>query len=183
MPFYECNEHQFVENIRRLMEKSERFVVNRKIELRDDGKYGPSILPDQEFDRYTTICTRKSLKSTVLSKVPFIDEFHSRMFDKGQILHGSSSLRYSRLSVPYYKVEYSINVWGGTYFFAFDVLFEPNVTIQKRSGRNLGKGNLVHVLQHNPPQEAILTINLPKEIIVLDIKNMLRVIEDHSIGF
>ncbi|MFL6365763.1 MAG: hypothetical protein ACJ719_11260 [Nitrososphaeraceae archaeon] len=140
MPLYECNEHQFVENIRRLTETLERFVVNRKIELRDDGKYGPSILPDQEFDRYTTICTRKSLKSTVLSKVPFIDEFHSRMFDKGQILHGSSSLLYPRLSVPYYKVEYSINVWGGTYFFAFDVLFAPNVTIEKRSGKKLGKG-------------------------------------------
>jgi hypothetical protein len=65
MPLYECNEHQFVENIRRLMETSARFVVNRKMELRDDGKYGPSILPNQEFDRYTAICTRKSLRSTV----------------------------------------------------------------------------------------------------------------------
>ncbi|MFL6397432.1 MAG: hypothetical protein ACJ706_09795 [Nitrososphaeraceae archaeon] len=37
MPLYECNEHQFVENIRRLMETSERFVVNRKMELRDDA--------------------------------------------------------------------------------------------------------------------------------------------------
>jgi hypothetical protein len=183
MPFYECNEHQFVENIRRLLETSERFVVNRKIELRDDAKYGPSILPDQEFDRYTTICTRKSLKSTVLSKVPFIDEFHSRMFDRGQILHGSTSLLYPRMSIPYYRVEYSINVWGGTYFFAFDVLFEPSVTIQKRSGKKIGKGNLVHVLQYNPPKEAVLTINLPRDIIVLDIKNMLRVIEDHSLGF
>ncbi|MFL6321230.1 MAG: hypothetical protein ACJ71K_04075 [Nitrososphaeraceae archaeon] len=42
---------------------------------------------------------------------------------------------------------------------------------------------MVHVLQYNPPQEAILNINLPKEVIVLDIKNMLRVIEDHSLGF
>jgi hypothetical protein len=92
MPLYECNENQFVENIRRLMETSERFVVNRKIELRDDAKYGPSILPNQEFGRYTAICTRKSLRSTVFSKVPFIDEFHSRMFDKGQILHGRNIL-------------------------------------------------------------------------------------------
>jgi hypothetical protein len=44
------------------------------------------------------------------------------------------------VSIPYYKVEYSINVWGGTYFFAFDVLFAPNVTIEKRSGKKLDKG-------------------------------------------
>ena len=72
---------------------------------------------------------------------------------------------------------------GGTYFFAFDVLFEPNVTIEKRNGKKIGKENLVHLLQYKPPQEAILNINLPKEVIVLDIKNMLRVIEDHSLGF
>jgi hypothetical protein len=57
------------------------------------------------------------------------------------------------------------------------------MSLEKRSGKKLGKGNLVHVLQYNPPQEAILNINLPKEVIVLDIKNMLRVIEDHSLGF
>jgi hypothetical protein len=31
MPLYECNEHQFVENIRRLIETSEKFLVNRRI--------------------------------------------------------------------------------------------------------------------------------------------------------
>ena len=116
MPFYECNEQQFVENIRRLMETSQKFVINRKIELHDDAKYGPSILPDEEFHRYTSICTRRSIKSTVLSNVPFIDEFHSRMFDKDQILHGSTSLLCPRLSIPYYKVECSMNVWSSTYF-------------------------------------------------------------------
>ena len=183
MPFYECNEHQFVENIRRLMETSQKFVINRKIELHDDAKYGPSILPDEEFHRYTSICTRRSIKSTVLSKVPFIDEFDSRMFDKDQILHGSTSLLCPRLSIPYYKVECSMNVWSSTYFFSFDALFEPSVTIQRRNQKRLGKGILVHVLQYNPPQEAVLTISLPRDVIVLDIKNMRRTIEDHALGF
>ena len=172
-----------MENIRRLMETSQKFAINRKIELHDDAKYGPSILPDQEFHRYSSICTRKSIKSTVLSKVPFMDVFHSRMFDKDEILHGSTSLLYPRLSIPYYKVEYSMNVWGSTYFFSFDALFEPSVTIQRRNERRLGKGTLVHVLQYNPPQEAVLTINLPRDVIVLDIKNMRRAIEDHALDF
>jgi hypothetical protein len=112
-----------------------------------------------------------------------MDVFHSRMFDKDEILHGSTSLLYPRLSIPYYKVEYSMNVWGSTYFFSFDALFEPSVTIQRRNERRLGKGTLVHVLQYNPPQEAVLTINLPRDVIVLDIKNMRRAIEDHALDF
>ena len=182
MPIYECNEHQFVENIRRLMQTSHKIVINRKMELHDDAKYGPSILPDEEFDRYSSICTRKSIKSTVLSKVPFVDEFHSRLFDKDQILHGSTSLLYPRMSIPYYKVEYSMNVWGSTYFFTFDALFEPSVTIQRQNEKRLGKGILVHVLQYNPPQDAVLTISLPRDIIVLDIKNMRRTVEDHALS-
>ena len=49
MPLYECNEQQFVENIRRMIESSERFLVNRKINLHDDARYGPA-LPDSEFE-------------------------------------------------------------------------------------------------------------------------------------
>ena len=76
-----------------------------------------------------------------------------------------------------------MNVWSSTYFFSFDALFEPSVTIQRRNQKRLGKGILVHVLQYNPPQEAVLTISLPRDIIVLDIKNMRRTIEDHALGF
>jgi hypothetical protein len=39
------------------------------------------------------------------------------------------------------------------------------------------------MLHYSPPQEALLTINLPGDIIVLDIKNMIGVIEDHPVGF
>ena len=52
MPMYECNEHQFVENIRRMIESPEKFLVNRKINWHDDAKYGPATLPDPEFEKY-----------------------------------------------------------------------------------------------------------------------------------
>ena len=184
MPLYECNEYQFVENIRRLLESKERFLVNRKMMLHDDAKYGPAIMPDPEFKRYEMICTRKSVNSTVYAKVPFIDNFHhNRMYEEGENLHSASALLFPRMSVPYYRVEYSVNVWGGTYFFAFDALFNPEVVIEKRIDRRFGKkGTLIHVLRHNPPEERVLAINLPKEVMVFDVKHMVRVI-DHSSNF
>jgi hypothetical protein len=184
MPLYECNEYQFVENIRRLLESREKFLVNRKITLHDDARYGPATLPDQEFERYSSLCTRKSVNSTVCAKVPFIDTFHgNRMHDEGENLHAASSLLYPRMSVPYYRVEYSVNVWGGTYFFAFDALFDPEIAIEKRTGRKLGRqGALVHVLRYSPPEERVLAINLPKDVMVFDVKHMVRVI-DHSSNF
>ena len=184
MPLYECNEHQFVENIRRLLESKERFLVNRKITLHDDAKYGPATMPDQEFKRYETICARKSVNSSVYARVPFVDSFHGgRMYDEEGNLHAASMLLFPRMSVPYYKVEYSVNVWGGTYFFAFDALFDPEIVIEKRTSRRLGKsGALVHVLRYNPPEERVLAINLPKEVMVFDVKHMVRVI-DHTSNF
>jgi hypothetical protein len=183
MPLYECNEHQFIENIRRLLETSEKFLVNRRISCYDDAKYGPATLPEEEFKRYaTTICTRRTFKSTVFSKVPFIDDFHARFYDKDENLHGSTSLMFPRMSIPYYKVEYSVSVWGSTYFFTFDALFNPNVVIERRSGKRLGKGRLIHVLKYNPPDERILTIKLPKEVTVFDVRNMIKVI-DYSSNF
>ena len=184
MPLYECNEHQFVENIRRLLESKERFLVNRKIVLHDDAKYGPATMPDQEFKRYETICTRKSVNSTVYAKLPFVDSFHDgRMYDEEDNLHAASALLFPRMSVPYYRVEYSVNVWGGTYFFTFDALFDPKILIEKRTARKLGKsGALVHVLRYNAPEERVLAINLPKEVMVFDVKHMVRVI-DHTSNF
>src|SRR5919198_2881531 len=181
MPLYECNEHQFVENIRRLLESKEKFLVNRKITLHDDAKYGPATMPDPEFMRYETICSRKSANCTVYAKVPFVDSFHGgRMYGEGDNLHAASALPFPRMSVPYYRVEYSVNVWGGTYFFAFDVLFNPAVVIERRNIRNRSKGTLVHVLRYNPPDERFITINLPDGVMVFDIKNMIRVIDDSS---
>src|SRR5215208_3167481 len=108
MPIYECNEHQFVENIRRMIDISEKFLVNRKIDWHDDAKYGPSILPDPEFQKYSILWFRKSLRSTVVGRVPFIDDFHKRMYDRGENLHASSNLKFPRVSIPYYRIEYSL---------------------------------------------------------------------------
>jgi hypothetical protein len=184
MPLYECNENQFVENIRRLLEADEKFLVNRKITVHDDARYGPAFLPDEEFKRYSALCARKSVNSTVYAKVPFVDSFHgNRMHYENDNLHAASALMFPRMSIPYYKVEYSVNVWGATYFFAFDALFNPEIVIEKRSGRRLGReGALVHVLKYNPPEERVLVINLPKEVMVFDVKHMVRVI-DHSSNF
>ena len=183
MPLYECNEYQFVENLRRLLEAGERFIVNRRTSMHDDAKYGPATLPAEEFARYEKLCTRKSLNSTVYARVPFIDAYHGgRMHDVEENLHSATALKFPRMSIPYYRIEYSVNVWGGTYFFAFDALLDPEIVIEKRTGRRLGKGALVHVLRYNPPNERVLAINLPKGVVVLDVKHMVRVI-DHTSNF
>jgi hypothetical protein len=184
VPLYECNEHQFVENIRRLLESGEKFVVNRRITMHDDARYGPATLPDEEFKRYEKLCTRKSVNSTVYARVPFVDAGHNnRMHDFEENLHAATSLMYPRMSMPYYRVEYSVNVWGSTYIFTFDALYDPEIVIEKRSGRRLGKaGALVHVLRYNAPQDRVLAINLPKGVVVLDVKHMVRVI-DHNSNF
>ncbi len=188
MAVYECNEQQFIENIARLLvaDLSRRIVVNRRVELHDDHRYGLAILPEQEFAKYSSICERKGIKKSVYAKVPFIDEFHNRFHDADEVLHSASNLGMPRLSIPYYRVEYSFSLWGNSYIYTFDVLFEPSIRIGKRRIPN-GKGNkkgkdgkhlegLIHILTLNQPDERMLEINLPKEVVVLDVKRMLRVI-------
>lgn len=185
MPFYECNENQFVENVRRLLESEQHFAVNRKVTIHDDLKYGLSVLPDQEFERYSMICARKHLRHTTYAKVPFVDEFHGRFYAEGEALHYSSSLGFPRISIPYYKVEYSFNLWGSTYFHTFDALFEPTIVIEKKSVSRRMKPHvktrkssvLVHVLRFEPPHERMLSLNLPSQVLVFDVKNMARVFD------
>ena len=183
MPLYECNENQFVENIRRLLEIRERFVVNRRVTVHDDAKYGPAILPDEEFHRYKAICERKSVKSTVYARVPFLDAFHSsRIYSQEDTLHSAGSLLFPRLSIPYLRIEYSVNIWGGTYLFSFDALFDPEIRIEKRSNRKFAKGGtLVHVLNYSPPKERAISINLPSQVVVLDVKQLVRTIDHTSL--
>lgn len=182
MPLYECNEHQFVENVRRLLESGERFIINRRVSVHDDARYGPATLPDDEFLRFESLCQRKAAKSTVYARVPFLDLYHGgRLYDAGENLHSSGGLLFPRMSIPYYRVEYSMNIWGGTYLHTFDALFDPEIKIEKRSTSRLGRGALVHVLQYGPPNERMLTLNLPKQVIVLDVKQMVRVVDHTSI--
>ncbi len=190
MVVYECNEQQFIENIARLLaaDLSRRIVVNRRIELHDDHRYGLAILPEQEFAKYSSICERKGIKKSVYAKVPFIDEFHNRLHDANEVLHSASNLRMPRVSIPYYRVEYSFSLWGNSYIYIFDVLFEPSIRIGKRripNGKGKGKDDkhlevLIHMLTFNQPDERMLNINLPKEVVVLDVKRMLRVIGSHE---
>jgi hypothetical protein len=100
------------------------------------------------------------------------------MYDQDENLHSSSNLKFPRISIPYYRVEYSINLWGGTYFFPFDALFDLEIRMEKRKGKLLGKeGSLIHVLRFKPPDENVLSINLPKGVMVFDVKNMVKVID------
>ncbi|MEM3017221.1 MAG: hypothetical protein QXW14_06995 [Candidatus Nitrosocaldus sp.] len=195
MAVYECNEQQFIENIVRLLNalSDNRLIVNRRVMLCDDHKYGPSILPEQEFAKYAGIMERKGVKRSVYAKIPFIDEFHNRFYYAEEILHSSSSLSTPRLSIPYYRVEYSFSLWGNSYIYTFDVLFEPEVVIEKRRlptgrmRRRIGIGSssspsssnnniLIHILRFNQPDERMFNINIPTQVVVLDVKRMIRTI-------
>lgn len=210
MVVYECNEQQFIENIVRLLNtlNGNRLIVNRRIMLCDDHRYGPSILPEQEFAKYSSIMERKGVRRTVYAKIPFIDEFHNRFYDAEEALHSSSSLSTPRLSIPYYRVEYSFSIWSNSYIYTFDVLFEPEVVIEKRriptnrigvrartrmrpsslspsssfpysnhsnsSNNSSSSSMLIHVLRFNQPDEKMLNINIPRQVIVMDVKRMIR---------
>ncbi len=185
MPFYECNENQFVENVRRLLESKQSFVVNRRISIYDDYRYGLATVPDIEFERYSMICERRGYKYTVYAKVPFIDDFHGRFYSEGEALHLASSLNFPRISIPYYKVEYSFNLWGSTYLHTFDAMFEPNIVIEKKDLSAKMKKNiptrkssmLVHVLKFDPPDDKMLGLNLPNQVMIFDVKKMARVFD------
>ena len=67
--------------------------------------------------------------------------------------------------------------------FTFDALFNPQIAIEKKTGRRFEKeGVLVDVLDYGQPEERVLAINLPKEVMVFDVKHMIRVV-DHSSNF
>ena len=63
MPSFECNETQFIENISRLLESENRFIVNRRVQIYDDRRYGPASLPDEVFIQFSSILTRKGPRS------------------------------------------------------------------------------------------------------------------------
>jgi hypothetical protein len=175
---YECNEQQFIENISRLLRSGVgKMIVNRRITLYDDHRYGLSILPEEEFVKYSSICERKGIKKSVYAKVPFVDEFHDRFYDAKSVLHSSSNLASPRLSIPYYRVEHSFSLWGNSYVYSFDLLFEPSIRIGKRSIHN--KQMLVHILSFNQPNERMFEINIPEEVIVLDVKKMQRSVDSY----
>lgn len=177
MPSFECNETQFIENISRLLESENRFIVNRRMQIYDDRRYGPASLPDDVFTQFSPILTRKGPRSSVYAKIHFLDDFHQKVYFLQDLLHSSSKMKYPVLHIPYYKVEYSFKIWGNLYHFSFDVLFKPKISIeQKKITRKMSpkieenSTMLIHVLQFEPPPVRILAINLPKKVLVLDFK-------------
>ena len=185
MTSFECNESQFIENISRLLDSENRFVVNRRVQVYDDKRYGPSGLPDEAFIQFSSIFTRKAQRSSSYAKTHFLDDYHHRVYFLQDLLHSSSKMRYPVLHIPYCKVEYSFRILGSSYHFSFDVLFRPKISIeQKKITKKMNprieeeSTMLIHVLQFEPPPEKMLTINLPKKVLVLDFKKANNPIEN-----
>jgi len=177
LPTYDCNEHQFVENLRRIIESKLRVVVNRMMVQRDDGKYGLSQLPDQEFKKYDVLAYRKHQRATVYAKVPFYDELHKRLYMQDDILHSPKNPNRYHLSIPYINVEYRFTFWGETYRHEFDVLYEPQIRLDRKEialGRSEKKATLIHVLNFIPPHERMLEMHLPPSAIVFDVRRVSR---------
>lgn len=179
MPVFECNEIQFIENIRRLLESDAKFVVNRRTQLYDDRKFGPAGLPDEVFTHFAPILSRKSQRSSVYAKTHFLDDYHQKVYFLQDLLHSSSKMKFPILHIPYYKVEYSFRIWGNSYHYSFDVLFRSKISIQqkkitKKMNPKIEEDSamLIHVLQFEPPSEKMLSINLPKKVLVLDFKKV-----------
>lgn len=181
MTIYECDERQFMENIRRLLAAHVKPVINRCFTHFDDSKYGLSYLPDEEFKRFSAIAWRKGLKSRVSARTFFLDEYHHKSYDEGSLLHSWRRNSYG-LSLPYIKVEYIFSLWGEKYEYAFDVLYQPKIRLERRKlpimkpgeldriGNKTSKSVLVHTLNFLPPSEESLFLPLPQSVIVLDVK-------------
>lgn len=177
MPSFECNETQFIENISHLLESENRFIVNRRVQVYDDRRYGPAGLPDEVFVQFSSILTRKSQRSSVYAKTHFLDDYHHKVYFLQDLLHSSSKMKYPVLHIPYYKVEYSFRIFGSSYHYSFDVLFKPKISIEqkkiiKKMDPRIEEEStmLIHVIQFEPPHEKMLSINLPKKVLILDFK-------------
>ncbi len=186
MPTYECNEHQFVENLRRLIEAHLKVIVNRTLIHYDDGRYSLSFIPEEEFSKFQSIATRTKVRASVYANKPFLDEYHRTLYVDGDSLSSAKYPHARRLSIPYVRVEYSFSVWGDLYKYSFDGLFHPEIKISKRKiprTRNraiarVRKDNegrtLIHTLSFMMPDAKALQLSLPKSVLVFDVRRMLR---------
>ncbi|MGQ0795632.1 MAG: hypothetical protein ACT4N5_05560 [Nitrosopumilaceae archaeon] len=177
MPSFECNETQFIENISRILDSENKFVVNRRVQVYDDKRYGPAGMPDEVFNQFSSILSRKGQRTSVYAKTHFLDDYHHKIYFLQDMVHSSSKMKYPVLHIPYYKVEYSFRIFGSSYHHSFDVLFKPKISIEQK--KIVKKMNpkieeesvmLIYVLQFEPPSEKMLVINLPKKVLILDFK-------------
>ena len=72
MPSFECNETQFIENIGRLLDSENRFVVNKRVQIYDDKRYGPTGIPDEVFMQFSSILSRKGQRSSAYARRIFL---------------------------------------------------------------------------------------------------------------
>lgn len=184
MTTYECNENQFIENLRKLLAVKSRVIVNRILTSHDDGRYGLSYLPDPVFRKYQMIARRDRPRTPAKAVKPFIEDRTGRLYDAGAVIHSGRRDHPSHMSVPYTRVEYSFAVWGDTYRHVFDALYEPDIRLEKRSpprshlaGKSeAGKSapaQLVHVLRFGPPNDSAIALDLPSRVITLDARRRL----------
>ncbi len=179
MPFYDCNEHQFIEDLRRALESHVKIIVNRSLIQHDDSKYGLSFVPDFEFKKYETIAKRARARSTVYAAKPFYDNYHRRFHMEEDVLHSGQYHSMNSLSIPYYRVEHTFSIWNDTYTHSFDVLFAPEIKLEKRAvpqhaRSDVARNILIHTLNFLPPEEKAIKISLPKSVLVFDVKRMTR---------
>jgi len=181
MPIYDCSEHQFVENLRKIIDTNFKVIVKRSCRIHDDAKHNISRLPDIEFDKYSTILSRKTSRSNVYAVKPFYDEFHSHFYHEDEKVHSSRYSRMITLSIPYYKVEYSFDIWGETYYHCFDTLFQPQIKLETKKIRssNLVRGEkrksiLMHVLSFLPPHPETFRIELPSSVLLFDVSRKIK---------
>ena len=179
MPLYECNEHQFIEDLRRALESHVKIIVNRSLIQHDDRKYGLSFLPDFEFKKYESIAKRAGTRTNVYVAKPFHDNYHRRFYMEAEVLHSGKYHPMGGLSIPYHKVEYTFSIWNDTYTHSFDILFTPEIKLEKRNvpqltKRNVPSGSLIHTLNFLPPEEKAIKIPLPKSVLVFDVRRMTR---------
>ncbi len=181
MPVYECSEQQFVENLRKLIDTNFKVIVKRAVKLYDDAKHSLSRIPDCEFEKYGCVMSRKTPHANVYAVKPFYDEFHRRFYDEDDQVHSSRYSRAVALSIPYLKVEYSFDIWGETYCYSLDALFQPEVTLEKRriaprgfGGNGRGRPVLIHVLSFKPPHPATLNLDLPPSVTLFDVTQKIK---------
>ena len=181
MPIYECRENQFIENLRKLLDTNFKIIVKRLGKIHDDAKHNISRLPESESTKYDAILYKKGVRSNVYAAKPFYDELHKRFYHLDEQIHSNKYWRAVTLSIPYIRMEYSFDIWGETYCYSFDALFQPEIKIEKKKLKSQqydqnskSKSVLIHVLSFTPPSQETLQITLPPSVIIFDISQKLR---------
>lgn len=181
MPIYECNEQQFIENLRKVTDTNFKIIVKRTIKIHNDTIHNISRLPDCEFKKYSQLMIKSKQYTNVYAKKSFYDEFHKRFYSEFDKVHSARYSNMVTLSVPYFKVEYFFDIWGETYCYSFDTLFQPIIKLETKSVKLLSlKGNekskrvLLFVLSFKPPQQETLQIKLPQSVLLFEVNQKIK---------